>query len=82
MKLDIHGNTAQQNKDWSKVQDVWSSCKTPEQTVVAQRMVDLYLRKSYPDYKPLAERWYMPIITLTLTSLLCGLVFITATGGF
>ena len=82
MKLDIHGNTAQQNKDWSKVQDVWDSCKTREQKLVALKMMILYLCKYHPDYKPLAERWYMPIITLTLTSALCGLVFIMATGGF
>ena len=82
MKLNMHENIAQRNKDWSKVQDVWDGCKTPEQRTVALRMMELYLRKAYPDYKPLTERWYMPIVTLTLTSALCGLVFIMATGGF
>jgi len=80
MKLDIRGNTTEEIerscKDWIKVQDVWTSCETPEQTVVAQRMVELYLRKEYKEYK-LPRR--IPIGLGILLLVLCGLVSVLFT---
>ena len=87
MKLDIHGNTTEEIeqlcKDWSKVQDVCVSCETQEQIKVANNMLKLFRKKYAPKIvRKKKERWYLQIITLTLTSTLCGLVFVMATGGF
>jgi len=87
MKLNIHGyaieDIDQLCKDWLKIKDVCASCETPEQIKVADNMLNLYRKKYAPKIvRKKKERWYMPIVTLTLTSVLCGLVFIMATGGF
>lgn len=87
MQLNTHGKTIEDIeqfcKDWFKIQDVCDSCETPEQIKVANNMLNLYRKKYTPAIlHKKKERWYMPVFTLTLTSALCGLVFVMATGGF
>jgi len=70
-------------RDFEKVGNVLASCKTKEQIAVARKMLNLFNKKYTPaSLRKKKERWYMPIVTLALTSALCGLVFIMATGGF